>query len=55
LANKADGAQKKIDADAAADRADRRSWIMLYAAIVILFAVLFYSFIRPSSNPKTEM
>jgi len=52
LANKADGAQKKMDADAAADRADRRSWIMLYAAILILFAVLIYSFIRPSSNPK---
>jgi len=52
LAVKAGDSQKKVDDR---DRADRRSWIMFYSALMILLAVIIYSFSRPSCVPNKEL
>jgi len=48
----ADVQQKKIDVNTEEDRAERRSWFMFGASVIILIAVIIYSFVRPSSKPE---
>jgi len=55
LQSKVEELQKKVDAGFSVDRADRRSWIMLAAAILVLLSVIIYSLNRPSSIQHKEI